>query len=99
MSFKEWLTKANEKMQEMKEAKPMFGFALALGIVVVFACMMLVVPAQAGTLNDSVYVLIEDVADLFTPILDLVIAAIPVIIAGAIITFILGILARILGHI
>lgn len=99
MSFKEWLTKANEKMQEYKEAKPVFGFALALGIVAVFCAMTMVVPAQAGTLNDSVYVLIEDVADLFTPILDLVIAAIPVIIAGAIITFILGILGRILQHI
>lgn len=54
--------------------------------------------ASAGTLNDTIYPLIEDVADLFTPILDLVIAAVPVIVAVAIIGFILGILAAILSQ-
>lgn len=53
--------------------------------------------ASAGTLNDSVYPLITDVAELFTPILDLVIAAVPVIIATGMIGFILGVLAAILA--
>lgn len=54
--------------------------------------------ASAGTLNNTIYPLIEDVADLFTPLLDLIIAAIPVIIAVSIIGFILGVLSSILGQ-
>lgn len=51
---------------------------------------------SAGTLNDSVYPLITDVSELFTPILTLVIAAVPVIVATGMIGFILGVLAAIL---
>lgn len=99
MSFKEWLTKVDARIQEMKEAKPMFGFALALGIVAVFACMAVVAPVQAGTLNDSISPLITDMAGLFVPILALIIAALPVIVATAFIGFLLGMLGKILGHI
>jgi len=53
--------------------------------------------ASAATLNESVYPLIVDVADLFVPILELVLAAVPVIIAVSIIGFILGVLAAILS--
>lgn len=59
--------------------------------------MPLVGLASAGTLNTSVYPLVVDVAELFTPILTLVIAAVPVIIATAMIGFILGVLAAILS--
>jgi hypothetical protein len=68
------------------------SFALAF----VFALMSMCPPASAGALNDSVGPILSDVASLFAPLLTLIIAAIPVIVAIAIISFILGILAAIL---
>lgn len=52
---------------------------------------------SAGTLNDSVSPIITDVTELFVPILALVVAAVPVVVATAMISFILGILAAIIG--
>lgn len=52
---------------------------------------------SAGTLNDSVSPIIEDVTSLFVPILALVVAAVPVVVATAMISFILGILAAIIS--
>ena len=92
---------ANAQMQAASDSlrkMPMFGVAFALGFA--FLLMSLAgigAPAQAGTLNTSVYPLITDVAELFTPILTLVIAAVPVIIATGMIGFILGVLAAILS--
>jgi len=60
--------------------------------------MTLVQYAQAG-LNDSIAPILTDVALLFVPLLALVLAAIPIIIAMAVIGFLLGLLAAILGAI
>jgi len=53
--------------------------------------------ASAGSLNESVAPIIGDMVDLFTPLLSLIIAAVPLIIATALIGFILGILGAILS--
>ena len=60
--------------------------------------MTLVQYAQAG-LNASIAPILTDVALLFVPLLELVLAAIPIIIAMAVIGFLLGLLAAILGAI
>lgn len=76
----------------------MFGVAFALGFA--FLLMSLAgigAPVAAGTLNDSVSPIIEDVSSLFVPILALVVAAVPVVVATAMISFILGILAAIIS--
>jgi len=52
--------------------------------------------ASAATLNESIGPILESVAELFVPLLALVIAAVPLIIAISVIGFILGILAAIL---
>ncbi len=67
--------------------------ALALGT----AGVTLMPYASAGSLNDSVAPIIGDMVDLFTPLLSLIIAAVPLIIATALIGFILGILGAILS--
>lgn len=74
---------------------PAFGVMFALAFVAMLTA--LCGPASAGTLNTSVSPIIEDVASLFTPLLTLVIAAVPVIIATGMIGFILGVLAAILA--
>ena len=61
--------------------------------------MTLVQYAQAAGLNDSISPILTDVALLFVPLLALVLAAIPIIIAMAVIGFLLGLLAAILGAI
>jgi len=53
--------------------------------------------ASAATINDSVGPLLQGLAELFVPILAMVVGAIPIIVTLAVITFILGLLARILG--
>lgn len=92
---------ANAQLQTASErvrSMPAFGFAFALGFAFLLMALAGVgAPAQAGTLNTSVYPLIVDVAELFAPILTLVIAAVPVIIAVSMIGFILGILGAILS--
>src|SRR5512133_725010 len=88
---------ANAQLQEASNrarAIPMFGVAFALGFAfMLMALAGIAAPAQAGTLNDSVYPLITDIAELFVPILALVIAAVPVIVAVTMIGFITGLLA------
>ena len=66
--------------------------ALALGTAGVTLAQF----ASAASLNDSVSPIIEDMVALFTPLLSLIIAAVPLIIATALIGFILGILGAIL---
>lgn len=68
--------------------------ALALGT----AGLTLMPLVSAGSLNDSVSPIIGDMVDLFTPMLSLVVAAVPLIIAVSMISFILGILSAILGR-
>lgn len=53
--------------------------------------------AMAGTLNDSVSPIIADVTALFGPMLSLIVAAVPLVVATAMIGFILGILGAILS--
>ena len=50
----------------------------------------------SADLNSSIYPILTSVADLFVPLLALIIAAVPLIIAISIIGFILGILQGIL---
>ena len=52
--------------------------------------------ASAATLNESIGPILTSVAELFIPLLALIIAAVPLIIAIAVIGFILGILNGIL---
>ena len=53
--------------------------------------------ASAATLNESISPILNSVTELFTPLLNMVVAAVPLIIAIAIIGFILGILDSILS--
>ena len=83
-----------DKLKEMVANKKV-TIAIAAGT----ASMYLVQYASAAGLNDSVGPILTDVALLFIPLLALILAAIPIIIAMAIIGFILGLLAAILGAI
>jgi len=56
-------------------------------------------PVAAGSLNDSVSPILEDVASLFTPLLSLILAAIPLIISVAVIGFVMGLFGAILDKI
>ena len=67
--------------------------------VTTVSLMYLVQYASAASLNDSVSPILNDVALLFVPLLALILAAVPIIICMAIIGFVLGILAAILGAI
>lgn len=60
---------------------------------------MLTAPVAAGALNDSISPILEDVATIFTPLLSLIIAAVPLIIAVAVIGFVMGIFKAILDKI
>jgi hypothetical protein len=53
--------------------------------------------ASAADLNASIYPILTDVSELFIPLLALIVAAVPVIIAISVISFILGIFAAILS--
>lgn len=53
--------------------------------------------ASAATLNESIGPILDSVTELFVPLLALIIAAVPLIVAISVIGFILGILAAILG--
>jgi hypothetical protein len=56
-------------------------------------------PVAAGSLNDSVSPILEDVASMFTPLLSLILAAIPLIISVAVIGFVMGLFKAILDKI
>jgi hypothetical protein len=53
--------------------------------------------ASAATLNDTIGPILQGLAEIFVPLLAMILAAIPIIIALAVVGFILGILAAILG--
>lgn len=53
--------------------------------------------ASAATLNESISPIITSVTEIFGPLLDLIVAAVPLVIAIAMIGFVIGILEGILG--
>jgi len=59
--------------------------------------MTLVQYAQAATLNESISPILTSVTELFVPLLALILAAVPLIIALAVIGFVLGIMSNILS--
>ena len=59
--------------------------------------MTLVQYAQAATLNESISPILTSVTELFVPLLSLILAAVPLIVALAVIGFVLGIMSNILG--
>jgi hypothetical protein len=61
------------------------------------ASVTLVQYASAATLNESISPILTSVTELFTPLLALIIAAVPLIIALSVIGFVLGIFAAILA--
>jgi len=63
---------------------------LAFGLAMISA-------VGATSLNDSIYPVLQGITLLFTPLLAVILAAIPVIVAVAIIAFIIGILMAIEG--
>ena len=87
MSF---VDKAKEKMAMYK---------MRILAVTTVSLMTLVQYASAATLNESISPILTDVAELFAPLLDLIVAAVPLIIALAVIGFILGIFNVILDKI
>lgn len=60
---------------------------------------MMVPGVSAGALNDSITPIISDVTEIFTPLLSLIIAAVPLIIAVSVIGFVLGMFKAILSKI
>ena len=68
-----------------------------LAVVTGVSSLALVGMASAATLNDSIAPIISSVTLLFTPLLATIIAAVPLIIALAVIGFILGIFSAILS--
>ena len=54
--------------------------------------------ASASTF-ENVTAMLDDLVEIFTPILDIVVAVIPIMIALAIATFVIGLLSSILGKI
>lgn len=63
------------------------------------ALMGMVGMASAASLNDSVSPILTDVASLFTPLLALILAAIPLVISVAVIGFVLGLFDAIINKI
>ena len=55
--------------------------------------------ASAGTLNTSVAPILDDVTLLFTPLLSMILGAIPLIIVLAVASFVIGLLSVILNKI
>lgn len=109
MSLKTWVNELrfNRKVEQEKtnagqssahrntSVVRMFGIP-AFAVTFMFA-LVATQPVAAAGMNDSISPILTDVAALFTPLLSLVIAAIPLIVAIAVIGFVLGILAAILG--
>ena len=74
----------------------MASYKMRILAVTTVSLMTLVQYSSAATLNESIGPILESVAELFVPLLALVIAAVPLIIAISVIGFVLGILAAIL---
>ena len=79
-----------------EKAKGFLASTKAKLLVTSVSLVGLVQYAQAATLNESISPILTSVAELFVPLLALVIAAVPIIIAIAVIGFILGLLDSIL---
>ena len=77
--------------EKIGAAKGKLLIAASLGSV------SLVQYASAATLNESIGPILESVTELFVPLLALIIAAVPLIVAISVIGFVLGILAAILA--
>jgi len=75
----------------------MASYKMRILAVTTVSLVALVQYAQAATLNESIGPILESVAELFVPLLALIIAAVPLIVAISVIGFILGILAAILS--
>jgi hypothetical protein len=76
--------------EKVSAAKGKLLVAATLGSVT------LVQYASAATLNESIAPILTSVTELFVPLLDLILAAVPLIIALSVIGFVLGIFAAIL---
>ena len=76
-----------------------FGMRVKLALVSLMTMIGLVGTASATSINDTIGPILEAVALLFTPLLALIMAAIPVMIVMAIVAFILGLLTAILNKI
>jgi hypothetical protein len=87
MWFMSFLDTVKEKMA---------GYKMRILAVTTVSLVTLVQYAQAATLNESISPILSSVTELFVPLLALVIAAVPIMIAMALIGFILGIFAAIL---
>jgi uncharacterized membrane protein (DUF106 family) len=74
----------------------MASYKMRILAVTTVSLMTLVQYSSAATLNESIGPILESVAELFVPLLALVIAAVPLIIAISVIGFVLGILSAIL---
>jgi len=74
--------------------------AMMIAFVFSLAFVAMVAPsAMAGTLNDTLSPILGDVAELFTPIVALIIAIVPAILTVSVIGFVLGIFDAILTKI
>jgi hypothetical protein len=82
-------------LDTMKEK--MAGYKMRILAVTTVSLVTLVQYAQAVTLNESISPILTSVTELFAPLLVLIIAAVPLIVALAVIGFILGIMDTILG--
>jgi hypothetical protein len=87
MWFMSFLDTVKEKMASYK---------MRILAVTTVSLVTLVQYASAATLNESISPILSSVTELFVPLLALVIAAVPIMIAMALIGFILGIFAAIL---
>jgi hypothetical protein len=87
---------SNDYKEAESPKKPKSGLTAAIKaklavVFMLFSMALMAAPAAAGQLNDTISPILEDVASIFTPLLTLIIAVIPLIIAVSLIGFVLGI--------
>ena len=75
----------------------MASYKMRILAVTTESLVTLVQYASAATLNESIGPILTSVTELFVPLLALIIAAVPLIVAISVIGFVLGILAAILS--
>lgn len=80
-----------------KIADRVSAYRVAVASVMLTGLVGLASAAPGFQLNDSLYPVVYGMTLLFTPLLAVVVAAVPLIVTIAIIAFILGILSMILG--
>jgi len=71
------------------------GMRVKFALASIMTMLAMVATASAG-LNDSIGPILDSLVQLFTPLLAMIVAAVPIIITMAIIGFIVGLLAAIL---